>query len=420
MRIRYANQLAVSEFDLQDQVNAMKGEGAILKAILGSTTQLDGFSCTPNSPVDLNVIVGNGTITILKDVLDTALGELPTQIPADTTHQIVKYAYTLDPTLIAVTPPATPGFSTNDLIQISFSELDGDPVQIPFFNGFTGQTINPPTFATKNTQRIDSVVITLKPGTPALTGTQSTPSPDPGYVGAWVVTTAEGQTTINSGDITEYPNAPFITEKLKDKISEATADTRYAQMSQVQSGQLTFVVGAGPANTYTASTTPALTAYTQGMLLNCVFTNTNTGPSTININGLGAVPITNEENEPLTGDELTEDGIILEYTGLNAFRITSVHMRQFGRSLSAPGYQRLPGGLVMQWGTTVNVPANNVPLTVSLPIAFTTAGLCSLSSYYIEGAFQGSTGIDFNGLSQINLTNSATAPLIVNWFVMGI
>jgi hypothetical protein len=231
LRIRYANQLAVSEFDLADQVNLMKGEAAILKAILGTTTQLDGFNCTPNSPADLNVIVDAGTIIILEDVLNTALGELPTQIPADTTHQIVKYAYTLDPTTVPVTPPSTPGFSRNDLIQIGFQEADGNSTAIPFFNGFNGQVLNPPVFVTKNTQRIDSIVVQLKAGTPAATGTQVTPSPDTGFVGAWVVTTTTGQTTISSGNITEFTNAPFLTEKLKDKLSQAAADLRYAQLA---------------------------------------------------------------------------------------------------------------------------------------------------------------------------------------------
>jgi hypothetical protein len=287
LRIRYANQLAVSEFDLQDQVNLMKGEAAILKAILGSTTQLDGFECTPNSPADLNVIVGEGTITILKDVLDTALGELPTQIAADTTHEIVKYAYTLDPTTVAITPPSTPGFSRNDLIQISFQEADGNPVSIPFYNGFTGQVLNPPVFATKDAQRIDSVVISLKPGTPAATGTQVTPSPDVGYVGAWVVTTVQGQTTINNSDISEYPNAPFLNEKLKDKISQAFADARYGQITTIQSGGYLYAAASGAANTYTASLSPAITAYATGMVVNIKINVANTGASTINLNGLG-------------------------------------------------------------------------------------------------------------------------------------
>lgn len=288
LRIRYANQLAVSDFDLTDQVNLMKGEAAILKAILGTTTQLDGLACTPNSPADLNVIVGAGTIIILEDVLDTALGQLPTQIPADTTHQIVKYAYNLDPTTIAITPPTTPGFSRNDLIQIGFSEADGNPQSIPFFNGFSGQTINPPVFQTLNSQRIDSVVIQLKQGVPAATGSQVTPSPDVGYIGAWVVTTAEGQTTITSGDITEYPNAPFLTEKLKDKISQAFADARYAQKTVIQAGSLTYAVAAGTANTYTASLSPNLTAYTTGMIIKVLINVANTGASTINIDTLGA------------------------------------------------------------------------------------------------------------------------------------
>ena len=57
-----------------------------------------------------------------------------------------------------------------------------------------------------------------------------------------------------------------------------------------------------------------------------------------------------------------------------------VQYGQFGRSLSANGYQRLPGGLIIQWGL-VNIPTSNI--TITLPIAFPTAGrsiVASLSS----------------------------------------
>jgi hypothetical protein len=291
LRIRYANQLAVSEYDLEDQLNLMLGEAAIAKAILGTTTQLDGFECTPTSPASLNVEVAGGTIFSFENVLDSALGVSPTQIPADTAHQILKYAYELDSTPFTITPPATVGNSRNDLIQISFAEADGNPDDIPFFNGFTGQTINPPTFQTLNTQRIDSVTVSRKEGTPAPTGTQTTPAPDAGFVGAWVVTTANGQTTITSGDITEYTGAPFLTEKLKDKISQATADLRYGQITTIQGGGYLYATASGAANTYTASLSPAITAYTTGMVVNVLINTPNTGASTININGVGVANI---------------------------------------------------------------------------------------------------------------------------------
>jgi hypothetical protein len=356
LRIRYANQLAVSEYDLQDQVNLMLGEAAIAKAILGTTTQLDGFECTPTSPASLTVDVAGGTIFSLENVLDTALGIAPTQVAADTTHQILKYAYELDSTSFTITPPATVGNSRNDLIQIGFSEADGNPEDIPFFNGFTGQTINPPTFQNLNTQRIDSVTISRKQGTPAPTGTQTTPTPDAGFVGAWVVTTANGQTTITSGDITEYTGAPFLTEKLKDKISQATADLRYVQFTQLQNSTPVFAVDTGTANTYAVALNPAITSYTTGLNFYAKIVNSNTGTSTLAVNGLTPKNIvTNDGNNVLAGH--IQAGMIAQffYDGTN-FQLINPTKICFTANVS--GTQNVSAGAPTQFITDTVIDDN--------------------------------------------------------------
>ncbi len=64
--------------------------------------------------------------------------------------------------------------------------------------------------AAQNTQRLQRVQLQLKAGTPANTGTQTTPAVDSGWVGLYVVTVAYGQTTVTSGNISTYPAAPFV------------------------------------------------------------------------------------------------------------------------------------------------------------------------------------------------------------------
>jgi hypothetical protein len=248
-RITYANQLASSLFALQNQKEDMLARGFLAQAILGTTTELDGFACTPNSPADLTVLIGQGTIFKYINVDATPFGELPSQIPADTTNNILKFAYNVGTVQTAAfTAPATVGFSRNDLIQFNLQEVDGDSTNLPFWGGTTNVTINgvsvpipnPVVSDTKNVRRLCNVVIDIKQGTPAATGTQVTPTPDAGYVGAWVVTIAQGQTTITGGDISLYPNAPFITDKLKDKISQAFADARYAFKDAVPTNKAYF------------------------------------------------------------------------------------------------------------------------------------------------------------------------------------
>lgn len=56
----------------------------------------------------------------------------------------------------------------------------------------------------------------------------------------------------------------------------------------------------------------------------------------------------------------------------------------FAAALSANGYQKLPSGLIEQWGITGGA-AQNVPVTVTFPIAFPTA--CrSIQLTYVDGA----------------------------------
>jgi hypothetical protein len=224
-RITYFNELASSLFAIEDEQNRMIEDSAIAQSILGTATQFSGFDCTPNSPADLTVLVEGGTVFKMLETNTTAYGTAPTQLPIDT-NLILKSGTTTDTTELTITPPGTPGNSRNDVVQISLVEIDGDPESVPFWNGVTNNVPNNPLFQTLNVLRETLPVISIKQGVSAPTGTQVTPAPDAGFAGAWVVTTANGQTTITSGDITEYPNAPFI-----NILNEVNANALYAKLA---------------------------------------------------------------------------------------------------------------------------------------------------------------------------------------------
>jgi hypothetical protein len=58
----------------------------------------------------------------------------------------------------------------------------------------------------------------------------------------------------------------------------------------------------------------------------------------------------------------------------NAATVTNgVYSTNFDRSLTANGYQKLPGGLIMQWGTFTNNVSPTSNKTITFPIAFPTA-----------------------------------------------
>lgn len=69
-------------------------------------------------------------------------------------------------------------------------------------------------------------------------------------------------------------------------------------------------------NTYTASLTPAITAYVTGQQFNILFTNANTAASTININGLGAKALQRDATTALSSGDITAGRILtLMYDG---------------------------------------------------------------------------------------------------------
>lgn len=94
----------------------------------------------------------------------------------------------------------------------------------------------------------------------------------------------------------------------------------------------------------------------------------------------------------------------------------------FGRSLGTNGYQRLPGGLILQWG---NVSTNvSGVATVTLPIAFPNMALGGFTND-LEGTASAVAyaGVQFSGLTTIVLTYASGGAAVnagnVYWFALG-
>lgn len=201
---------------LQPQRNLEIALGFVLRAVFGTSTVVDGLNCTATGPASLSVVVAPGSI-IFNTTVDTLVSGFGS-LPVDNTNAIVKIGINLAASTIGpMTAPGTPGQSQNYLIQGSFSEVDGTPVVLPYYNAanpsvpYSGPSN---TGAAQNTLRSQTVNLQLKAGAPATTGSQTTPAPDAGNVGLWVITIANGQTTITAGNIVKYPTSPFIPAKL--------------------------------------------------------------------------------------------------------------------------------------------------------------------------------------------------------------
>lgn len=398
----------------QDNMVAL---GKLAAAVLGTSPLANGLACTPTSPASLQVSIGAGEVYSLAALEATVYGTLP----ADTTHQIIKQGISLDPVLVSCTPPPTGGQAINYLIQVQYQDLDvsvdpttgnAAPVVLQFYNSSNPtQPWQGPNNSgqTSNTIRKGIVAVQAKAGIAATTGAQVTPVPDAGWTGLWVVTVANGQTTITAGNITPFAGAPILSETLPQKISQATADGRYAALAgsvgqtfsvaqatqsqhAVQFGQMqASMLGASAVTLVPTATT--LTSANAGQLL--VFSSGVVGtlPAASSIKsgqGLqffsivaGASVVRAGTTDTITvgssafssialnaGDTLTllSNGTNGWYAVDGSAQLGSSAV--FGSSIGSSGYQKLPSGLILQWGIASTGAS---PVAVTFPIAFPNA-----------------------------------------------
>jgi hypothetical protein len=208
----YRGELPYETDFLQGHQWNMEALGLWIQDVLGGTsTQVAGFACTATAPASLNVKVGPGRIYKLAALEATDLGKLlgTGGLSADTAtdHQIMKQALLRDTQTFAIVPPGTAGQSQCYLIQAQFQEADDAGVDKQFYN-----SSNPNASITENVspaRRLKANVGT-KAGTAATTGSQSPPAADAGWTPLWVVTVANGATTITGANIAAAAGAPFV------------------------------------------------------------------------------------------------------------------------------------------------------------------------------------------------------------------
>lgn len=261
--------------------------GLLAQDILGTATVVSGLACGPNSPPALSVVVQPGRLYQQTALDATAYGTITGGNPAgglaaDTNpnHQVLKQGLLRDPATLACAAPGTTGTSVNYLIEASFLETDTTASVLNFFN--TANPAAPLTGPGGNgltlpTIRACQVQLLAKAGTPAATGTQTTPAADAGWVGLYVVTVAFGQTAITAGNISVAPGAPFITATLPQLAT--LSSTGY------------LVDTSATANAIVCNPAIALTGYTVGTTFRIKPANANTGPVTAQISGLATISL---------------------------------------------------------------------------------------------------------------------------------
>ena len=256
---------------------AMIGNAFAMKGCLGWTgltpppPYVEGLACTPTTPTaDLNVHIGVGSIYAVDNTDATAYGDLGTD-----TNNILKQGILYNPVTLAITPPATPGYSQVYLVQAALQDLDGGSTVLPYYNSAnpTQPYSGPANSGTSQfTTRTSVCAVALKAGVAAPTGSQLVPTPDVGYAALYQITVANGQTQITGANIALSPIAPFF-------------PTLPSIPVHIQNGDWISADDTGTTNSLVITVIPALTGLLKYQKFRFKVKNTNTGPATLQVSG---------------------------------------------------------------------------------------------------------------------------------------
>ena len=95
----------------------------------------------------------------------------------------------------------------------------------------------------------------------------------------------------------------------------------------------------------------------------------------------------------------------------------AVNLAQFKNSLAQNGYQKLPSGLIIQWGSYLVANANTL-YTIALPIAFPNGYFTAVASPLNNGTSVSTSQSSLPNNHQITLVSSA-ANISIGWIAIG-
>lgn len=403
----YPGQVPLETDLLRTNRNAMIALGRLAQDVLGTATTVAGLACAPTSPASMSVNIGAGALYSVQNVDNSAYSS----IAADTTDQIMKQGIVLASDNISLTmaAPLTSGYSVIYLIEAAFSETDTGTTVLPYYNSSNpGVPYSGPggSSAAQATTRKNGVVLLAKAGVASASPTA--PTVDAGYVALYTVTIPYGATQITSGMIAVASGAPFLGGGLSSYLLAATAAATYAPLA---SPALTGTPTAPTPAQFDASTRIATMAAVQRQAGNFAGYSALSGTQTLaaSVAGFYMVNTTTGTASWTLPNATINAGycLAIENAGTGVLTLTSgggVFSGPFGSgtttltiavgatveivadgakwhcyagsggaaSLTSSGYQKLPSGLIIQWGVTGTFSAEGGQ-SVTFPIAFPNA-----------------------------------------------
>jgi hypothetical protein len=228
--------------------SAMIEDGAILWSLLNNieTPMISGLAVTPNDPENLRVNIGPGICTSYEPCDPTGYGSNS----LTNANSVTKIGNNTGSSVLDFTgdAPATTGQSADFLIEVQFTEQPTGLTVLTYRDPTTGDLLQGPGGSNTSDATILQQVVSIrvKPGNAASSGSQVQPSPDAGWTGLAYVTLAHGQTTIGTGDITPFPDAPFISTLLLEQfggfLTSADAANAYVKVSQLSQSATAYSV----------------------------------------------------------------------------------------------------------------------------------------------------------------------------------
>jgi hypothetical protein len=122
----------------------------------------------------------------------------------------------------------------------------------------------------------------------------------------------------------EFPQREIVNIISDGGFTPDNADLRQLGRS-VQGGKLNYIIDTGTANQYSVNANPPLLAYTAGNHWLLKIGSTNTGPSTLNINGLGARAMVYGNGDQLSAGDLAAGGIVELYDDGTRLQVGATH-----------------------------------------------------------------------------------------------
>lgn len=212
-------------------------------------------------------------------------------------------------------------------------------------------------------------------------------------IGAKAIT-KNGATALSAGDIASgaivqvsYDGTQFQLISANGVVKSFSAGTTGLTPSTATSGSVTLAGTLNVANGGTGAT--SLTAN------NVILGN---GTSAVQVVAPGT-----------SGNVLTSNGTTWTSAALN-----------FDKSLSANGYQKIPGGLIMQWGETASINSDST-LSVTFPTAFTTSCFQVLATGTASTSGTGEVSLNTRDLTTTTFTmvNDGGKASTARWFAVG-